>query len=63
MSVEPSLGVENHEVEFIPIVRSGAWADMGFRSSMEDVYLCVDNLMHDYGVENLSAGPSAFYGV
>ncbi|KAK2661074.1 hypothetical protein Ddye_007607 [Dipteronia dyeriana] len=63
ISVEPVLAVENHETEFIPIVRSGAWADMGVRRSMEDVYLCVDNFMDDYGIENFTAEPSAFYGV
>ncbi|KAI9192891.1 hypothetical protein LWI28_029012 [Acer negundo] len=63
ISVEPVLAVENHETEFIPIVRSGAWADKGVRTSMEDVYLCVDNFMDDYGIENLTAEPSAFYGV
>lgn len=63
VSVEPMLGVENHETEFILVVRSGAWADIGFRSSMEDVYLCVDNFMHEYRVENFTAEPSAFYGV
>ncbi|GMI92845.1 DNA-binding protein phosphatase 1 [Hibiscus trionum] len=52
-------GAENLGAEFIPIVRSGAWADIGIRTSMEDVYLCVD----DYGVKNFADGPNAFYGV
>ncbi|XP_031378260.1 probable protein phosphatase 2C 57 [Punica granatum] len=30
---------------------------------MEDVYICVDNFAHDYGFENLSSGPNAFYGL
>ncbi|KAL7166201.1 hypothetical protein ACSBR2_036979 [Camellia fascicularis] len=63
ISVEPRLGVDVHETEFIPLLRSGAWADVGFRSSMEDVYLCVDNFMRDYGVKNINDGPNAFYGV
>ncbi|PKI31983.1 hypothetical protein CRG98_047629 [Punica granatum] len=41
----------------------GAWADIGFRSSMEYVYVCVDNFAHDYGFENLSGGLNVFYGV
>ncbi|OWM91337.1 hypothetical protein CDL15_Pgr000281 [Punica granatum] len=44
-------------------MHSGAWADIGFRSSMENVYVCVDNFAHDYGFENLSGGPNTFYGV
>lgn len=63
VSAESGLGVEDCVTEFVPIVRSGAWTDIGLRSSMEDVYLCVDNFMKDYGLKNLSDGPSAFYGV
>ncbi|KAF5938929.1 hypothetical protein HYC85_023188 [Camellia sinensis] len=63
ISVEPRLSVEGHETKFIPILRSGAWADIGSRSRMEDVYVCVDNFMHDYGVNNFNEEPNAFYGV
>ncbi|KAE8700169.1 putative protein phosphatase 2C 27 [Hibiscus syriacus] len=52
-----------HGAEFIPVVRSGAWAEIGFRTSMEDVYLCVDDFMHDFGLKNFADGPRAFYGV
>ncbi|GMP94691.1 hypothetical protein CsSME_00044053 [Camellia sinensis var. sinensis] len=62
ISVEPRLSVEGHETKFIPILRSGAWADIGSRSRMEDVYVCVDNFMHDYGVNNFNEEPNAFYG-
>lgn len=61
--VEPKACGEDPEIEFVPILRSGAWADIGFRSSMEDVYVCADNIMHDYGMKNCDSGPSAFYGV
>lgn len=63
IAVENVHVVENHGADFTPIVRSGAWADVGFRTSMEDVYLCVDDFMHDYGLKNFADGPSAFYGV
>ncbi|XP_061963804.1 probable protein phosphatase 2C 22 [Populus nigra] len=63
ISVKPNLGAENHDADFVPIVRSGAWADIGFRSSMEDVYICADNFMSDYGLKNATDGPNAFYGV
>ncbi|OMO52185.1 phosphatase 2C (PP2C)-like protein [Corchorus capsularis] len=63
IAVENGHAIENHGAEFIPIVRSGAWADIGFRTSMEDVYLCIDDFMHDYGLKNFADGPSAFYGV
>ncbi|KAK9207993.1 hypothetical protein WN944_000344 [Citrus x changshan-huyou] len=63
VSVEPVLGVGNHEAEFVPVVRSGAWADIGLRPTMEDVFLCVDDFMSDYGLKNLIDEPSAFYGM
>ena len=61
--VEPGHVLENCESEFIPIGRSGAWADMGFRTKMEDVYVCVDNFSRDYGLENFTDAPNAFYAV
>lgn len=60
---EPGLGVEDCESQFHPIVRSGAWTDVGFRSSMEDVFVCVDNFVAEYELENSLDGPNAFYGV
>lgn len=63
ISIEPVVGEENHETEFIPVVRSGGYASIGIRTSMEDVFLCVDNFLFDYGLKNFTEGPSAFYGV
>lgn len=54
---------EKLDTDFLPIVRSGGWADIGFRRSMEDAYVCCDNFIHEYGLKNLEEGPSAFYGV
>ncbi|TKY74692.1 phosphatase 2C 22 [Spatholobus suberectus] len=63
VSSGPGHVTEDCESDFFPALRSGACADMGFRSSMEDVYVCVDNFMQDYGFKNHIDGPSAFYGV
>ncbi|GAB4837509.1 hypothetical protein Ancab_002369 [Ancistrocladus abbreviatus] len=57
------LTIADCDTKFIPIVLSSAWTDMGFRSSMEDVYVCVDDFMLHYGLEDVSEGPNAFYGV
>lgn len=54
---------ENVDGEFIPVVRSGGWADIGSRSTMEDAYICCDNFLQDFGPENCEEGPSSFYGV
>lgn len=63
ISCGPEMVVETRETDFIPIVRSGAWADIGFRSSMEDAYVCVDDFMREYSLKNFGEGPNAFYGV
>ncbi|KAL0393995.1 UNVERIFIED_CONTAM: putative protein phosphatase 2C 22 [Sesamum latifolium] len=63
ISIEPRLGGDDGDAEYMPLLRSGAWADIGSRSNMEDVYVCADNLMHDYGLNTLNERPSAFYGV
>ncbi|KAI3468294.1 hypothetical protein Pfo_024957 [Paulownia fortunei] len=63
ISIEPRLSGDDSDTEYMPLLRSGAWADIGSRSSMEDVYVCADNLMHDYGLNISNERPSAFYGV
>ena len=63
VSAESGLCLEDHGSEFIPIIRSGAWTDIGFRTRMEDVYVCIDNFMDDYGLKSFTDRPSAFYGV
>ncbi|KAL8521930.1 hypothetical protein ACS0TY_012184 [Phlomoides rotata] len=63
ISSELSLSGDDSDTEYMPLLRSGAWADIGSRSSMEDVYVCADSLMHEYGLNIASERPSAFYGV
>lgn len=63
ISVEPRLSISDPVAEFIPMLRSGAWSDIGFRSNMEDAYVCVDNCADNYKIKNFSGGPNAFYGV
>ncbi|WOL09014.1 putative protein phosphatase 2C 57 [Canna indica] len=61
IGVEKSI--EGCETNFLPVVRSGAWADIGFRQTMEDAYVRCDNFIQDYENKNFGEGPSAFYGV
>lgn len=63
VSAEPGHVVEDCQSDFLPKLRSGACSDIGFRSSMEDVYVCVDDIMQDYGLKNHIDGSHAFYGV
>ncbi|XP_074286387.1 putative protein phosphatase 2C 57 [Silene latifolia] len=62
LPIEP-LSITSCEAVFLPSVRSGAWTDIGFRSNMEDVYICHDDFVNHYGLEYISDGPNAFYGV
>ncbi|KAJ8470912.1 hypothetical protein OPV22_025255 [Ensete ventricosum] len=63
VTIEVEKSNECCETDFFPILRSGAWTDIGFRHTMEDAYVCSDNFMQDYGLQNFGEGPSAFYGV
>uniref|UniRef100_M1CGP2 protein-serine/threonine phosphatase n=1 Tax=Solanum tuberosum TaxID=4113 RepID=M1CGP2_SOLTU len=60
---EPRTATGDHATEYLPILRSGAWADIGSRSSMEDVYVCTDNLMSHHRTTSSTEGTHAFYGV
>lgn len=57
------LSINRSETELLPVLRSGAWTDIGSRSTMEDVYVCTDDFKNDYGLKSIDKGPSAFYGV
>lgn len=63
ISIKMRLSEDDSVTEYMPLLRSGAWTDIGSRSSMEDVYVCADNFMHDYGSNISCHGPTAFYGV
>ncbi|XP_051137801.1 probable protein phosphatase 2C 22 [Andrographis paniculata] len=63
ISTEPTSTIRDDDAEYMPLLRSGAWADIGSRSSMEDVHVYTDNLMDDYGFNIPTESPSAFYGV
>lgn len=61
--LEPRTAAGDHATEYIPILRSGAWADIGSRSTMEDVFVCTDNFMSHYRSTGSNEGTHAFYGV
>ncbi|CAL0319176.1 unnamed protein product [Lupinus luteus] len=63
VSAEPGRASDDCQSAFLPELRSGAYADIGFRSTMEDAYICVDNFMQNFGLKKHIDGPSAFYAV
>ncbi|KAK1295403.1 putative protein phosphatase 2C 2 [Acorus calamus] len=50
-------------IQFVPIIRSGSFSDIGCRSIMEDEHICIDDLSAHLGSMVTCPTPSAFYGV
>lgn len=63
ISDDPISSAWSCKSQFLPVIRSGACADIGSRGKMEDVYVCVDDFVRDYALTNMADGPNAFYGV
>uniref|UniRef100_A0A0D9WCF5 protein-serine/threonine phosphatase n=1 Tax=Leersia perrieri TaxID=77586 RepID=A0A0D9WCF5_9ORYZ len=57
----PSVSVE--ALQFVPIIRSGSFADIGPRRYMEDEHIRIDDLSAHLGSLLMCPLPSAFYGV
>ncbi|XVF62386.1 hypothetical protein PTKIN_Ptkin09bG0003600 [Pterospermum kingtungense] len=55
--------VESSAVKFVPRIRSGSYADIGLRRSMEDEHLRIDDLSSHLGSIFKPSIPSAFYAV
>ncbi|KAL2622733.1 hypothetical protein R1flu_002938 [Riccia fluitans] len=59
------------KAEYVPVIRSGGWMNQGYRQSMEDTHLRVDNLVtwhaesshRGEAIPHARNGPGAFYGV
>ncbi|KAJ0258133.1 PPM-type phosphatase domain-containing protein [Hirschfeldia incana] len=48
---------------YVPVIRSGSYADIGPRRSMEDEHICIDDLSSRVGSLHELPKPSAFYAV
>lgn len=48
---------------FIPVLRSGDWSDIGNRPYMEDAHVCIPNLTQNYGDKLSGKEIVSFYGV
>ncbi|CAH8297855.1 unnamed protein product [Eruca vesicaria subsp. sativa] len=57
-----TIEVEEPTSEFFPTIRSGSFADIRGRETMEDEHICIDDLSAHFRSVNFSL-PSAFYGV
>ncbi|KAK6937223.1 PPM-type phosphatase-like domain [Dillenia turbinata] len=59
----PDASVESVILQFVPTIRSGSFADIGPRRSMEDEHIRIDDLSAHLGSPFKFPKPSAFYGV
>ncbi|KAL5784988.1 hypothetical protein ACOSQ2_007380 [Xanthoceras sorbifolium] len=58
-----SAVVESSPIKFAPSIRSGSYADIGSRDSMEDEHIRIDDLCAHLGSLFKCPTPSAFYAV
>ncbi|XP_050214186.1 probable protein phosphatase 2C 27 [Mercurialis annua] len=54
---------QNQLANFVPVLRSGEWSDIGCRPYMEDTHICISDLAKNFGYGVLSGESIAFYGV
>ncbi|KAJ0229420.1 protein phosphatase 2C 13 [Hirschfeldia incana] len=62
MSFATTTTIEEPTCEFLPAIRSGSFADIRDRDTMEDEHICIDDLSTHLSSRSFSL-PSAFYGV
>lgn len=48
---------------FLPILRSGEWSDIGGRPDMEDTHICIPDLTTNFGYAARGEEAISFYGV
>ncbi|XP_076909224.1 putative protein phosphatase 2C 27 [Bidens hawaiensis] len=48
---------------FIPILRSGEWSDIGHRPYMEDTHICIPDLARNFNNKLVGEEAISFYGV
>jgi protein phosphatase PTC2/3 len=54
---------QNKLSNFVPVIRSGDWSDIGGREYMEDAHICIPDLAKNFGLPSLDNEVVSFYGV
>ena len=54
---------QNKLSNFVPVLRSGDWSDIGGRQYMEDAHVCIPDLAKNFGFPSLNSEVVSFYGV
>ncbi|XP_062159672.1 probable protein phosphatase 2C 27 [Alnus glutinosa] len=62
---EDSVAVDRKQklLNFVPVLSSGEWSDIGSRSYMEDTHICIGDLAKKFGYNLLCDEVVSFYGV
>ncbi|XP_059454693.1 probable protein phosphatase 2C 27 [Corylus avellana] len=62
---EDAVAVDRKQklLNFVPVLSSGEWSDIGGRSYMEDTHICIGDLAKKFGYNLLSDEVVSFYGV
>lgn len=60
---EDTVVSEEKYNNFIPILRSGEWSDIGHRPYMEDTHICIPDLARNFNSKLLGEESISFYGV
>ncbi|KAL9682274.1 hypothetical protein QQ045_014069 [Rhodiola kirilowii] len=55
--------IQSTSAQFVPHIRSGSSCNIGYRSSMEDEHICIDDLSAHLGASFKCSLPGSFYGV
>ncbi|XP_024980466.1 probable protein phosphatase 2C 27 isoform X1 [Cynara cardunculus var. scolymus] len=60
---ETAVVTYEKQSDFVPVLRSGDWSDIGKRAYMEDTHICIPNLAENFSDKLLSKELVSFYGV
>ncbi|KAK6944410.1 PPM-type phosphatase-like domain [Dillenia turbinata] len=66
ISEDTTLASERKQIlltNFLPVLRSGEWSDIGCRPYMEDTHICISDLAKKFGCNLLNKEAVSFYGV
>lgn len=59
-TTEMNIGLSD---DFLPELRTGEWSDIGSRSHMEDMHICIKDLAKNFGHHIIGEEAISFYGV
>jgi hypothetical protein len=60
---EDTVVAEEKHGNFMPMLRSGEWSDIGHRPYMEDTHICIPDLARSFNSKLIGDESVSFYGV